>query len=101
MWNTIKNFFKKGWTLLILPMGMFFISLFRKSSKSELKKKIKEEEKEIKEIQKAVEEKKEQIEEQEEVIEKQVGEIINKEPLKKEKTLTDILPDLKRDSENE
>jgi len=100
LWKGIVNFFKKGWTLLILPIGLFIISLFIK--KKEGKKEIKEKEKEIKADKKEIEKKEKEVITKEKEVEKvseEAKEMIEKQKQSKQKReteLSDILPDLKK-----
>ena len=89
--NAILNFFKKGWTLLIIPLGLFIIRLFTTSSKSD----IKEQKAEIKEDKKDVEESTQVIEEHEEKIAEQILDIKNTSSSLDSK-LEEILPGLKK-----
>ena len=90
--NAILNFFKKGWTLLIIPIGLFIIRLFTSSSKSD----IKEQKAEIKENKKDVEETTQTIEEHEEKIVGQILDIKNTPTSSSDSKLEEILPGLKK-----
>ena len=68
MWNKIKEFFKKFWGLIFIPLGIFIVNLFFKDNSSEIKKEIKEEKKEIKEDTKQVVKKEEAVEKTEEKV---------------------------------
>ena len=93
MGNAILNFFKKGWTLLIIPIGLFIIRLFTSSSKSD----IKEQKAEIKEDKKDVEETTQTIEEHEEKIAEQILDIRNTpSSSSSDSKLEEILPGLKK-----
>lgn len=74
MWNKIKEFFKKYWGLIIVPIGLFILALFgKKSNKSYIEKEIKEEKAVIEEELKVVEKTEDRVE----VVEKAVEEIVN------------------------
>lgn len=98
IFNSIINFFKKGWTLLIIPIGLFLVRLFTSSTKKEIKSQGKVIEKEIKEDKKEVKEIVSSIEKQEEEITHTIEEIkgeINVSPASDPK-LEEILPGLKK-----
>ena len=71
IWTKIKNFFKKGWTLLIIPIGALIIRLLFGSSKDKLEVEIKEQSKQIKDLGSDIEDANKSVEDKE-------SEVLNK-----------------------
>lgn len=91
--NAILTFFKKGWTLLIIPIGLFIIRLFTSSSKQD----IKEVKQDVKEAKKDTEETTQKVEQKEEDLTSQILDIketINTTTV--DPKLEEILPGLKK-----
>ena len=102
LWEGIKNFFKKFWYVILVPVGLFLIHLIFKDPDKELKKEIKEEEKEIKKEEKEIKKQEEVVEKKETNLkqETQKTEDLVKEQKEsqeqKKANLSDILPGLKK-----
>lgn len=91
--TSILNFFKKGWTLLIIPIGLFIIRLFTSSSKQD----IKEAKQDVKEAKEDTEEVTRKVEQKEEDLASQILDVkgtIN--TATKDPKLEEILPGLKK-----
>lgn len=74
MFTKIKDFFKKWWGLILVPIGLFILSLFgKKSNNSYIEKEIKEEKKVIEETTKTIE----SIESKVEIVEDVVEEVLS------------------------
>ena len=70
MWNKVKEFFKKWWGLIFVPIGLFILSLLgKKSDKSYVEKELKEEKKVVEETIKEIDKTEEKVELVEEVVE--------------------------------
>lgn len=98
IFNSTINFFKKGWTLLLIPIGLFIVRLFTFSTKKEIKAQGKVIEKEIKEDKKEIKETTSSIEKHEEEITNTIEEVkekINTSSISDPK-LEEILPGIKK-----
>lgn len=103
-WVKVKEFFKKIWWVIFVPIGAFIIARFVKknSSDAEIKQEIKETKKEIKKEEKEIKKEEEHLQKQETEIKqeikdcKQVLEEQKEEKQKQEAELAEILPGLKK-----
>lgn len=99
IWTKIVNFFKKGWTLLIIPVILFIIRLFTgKGKDKELKKEIKEINKEIKEEKKDIQKQTTSVEKKEDIVEQKVQEVKDEveNHQKNKDDISEILPGIKK-----
>lgn len=71
IWTKIKDFFKRGWTLLIIPIGALVVRLLFGSSKSKLGGEIKEQGKQIKDLESDIKDTTKSVEDKE-------SEVLNK-----------------------
>lgn len=88
MFTKIKEFFKKWWGLIFVPIGLVILSLLRKkSNNSYIEKEIKEEKKAVEETVKTIEVTESKVETAEKVIEEVMSDV--------EHTIEDNLEDKK------
>ena len=102
LWEGIKNFFKKFWYVILVPIGLFFAHLLFKDSNSELKKEIKKEEKEIKKETKEIKKQEAATDKKEEEVKQQIADVQETTEKQKESQeqrkaeIEEILPGLKK-----
>lgn len=76
MWNKAKEFFKKWWGLIFVPIGLFIIHLFKKDNhKDYVEKELKEEKKVVEEVSKEIEKTEEKVVLVEEAVEDIVSDV--------------------------